>query len=111
MARHSPHTGIDLATILANAGAVQAEMQEAQDRLKESEVVGTSGGGTVKVTLGGDLLVRKVAIEPAALEGADAELIGELVQAAMNDAMRNAQQLAASMLGGITAGGRLPEGL
>jgi hypothetical protein len=111
MAQHSPGTGIDLPTILANAAAVQGEMQEAQDRLKQSEVLGTSGGGMVKVTLGGDLLIRQVSIDPRALEGDDAELVGELFQAAMNEAMRAAQELAASMLGGITAGGRLREGL
>jgi DNA-binding YbaB/EbfC family protein len=111
MAQHSPGTGIDLPTILANAAAVQGEMAEAQQRLKDSEVVGTSGGGMVKVRLGGDLLLREVAIDPAAFETGEAELVGEMFQAAMNDAVRAAQELAASMLGGITAGGRLREGL
>lgn len=111
MARHSPGTSIDLPTILAKAAVVQGEMQEAQDRLKGSEVVGTSGGGMVKIRLGGDLLLREVAIDPRVLESEDVELVGELFQAAMNEAMRAAQELAASMLAGITAGGRLQEGL
>jgi hypothetical protein len=86
-------------------------MQAAQQRLKESEVEGTSGGGMVRVRLGGDLLLRAVAIDPAAFEEKDAELVGDMVQAATNEAIRAAQELAASMLGGITAGGRLREGL
>jgi DNA-binding YbaB/EbfC family protein len=111
MAQHSPGTRIDLPKILANAAAVQGEMQDAQLRLKESEVEGTSGGGMVRIRLGGDLLVRQVVIDPSALEIEDVELVGEAVQAAMNEAMRAAQDLAGSMLASITAGGRLPEGL
>jgi DNA-binding YbaB/EbfC family protein len=111
MLQHSPGTGIDLPTMLAKAAAVQGEMAKAQERLKDSGVVGTSGGGIVRVRLGGDLLLREVAIDPAAFENGDAELVGEMFQAAMNDAMRAAQELASSMLGGVTAGGQLREGL
>lgn len=111
MAQHSPGTGIDLPAVLANAAAVQGEMQKAQDILKESEVEGTSGGGVIRVKLGGDLLVRAVTIHPSVFEDEDAELLGELFQAAMNEALRAAQELAASTLGGITAGGRLQGGL
>jgi DNA-binding YbaB/EbfC family protein len=111
MARHSPGTGIDLPTILASAAAAQGEMAKARERLKDSEVVGTAGGGMVRITLGGDLLLREVSIDPAAVETGDADLVGEMFQAAMNEAMRAAQELAASMLGDITAGGLLREGL
>ena len=111
MAQHSPGTPIDLPAILASAAAVQGEMREAQERLTGSEVEGTSGGGMVRVRLGGDLLLREVAIDPAAFKTEDAELVGEMIQAATNEAIRAAQELAASMLGGITAGGRLREAL
>lgn len=111
MAQHSPGTGIDLPTVLANAAAIQAEMHKAQKQLRESEVEGTSGGGAVRVRIGGDLLVREVRIDPTALADGDVGLIGEAVQAAMNKAMLAAQELAGSILGGITAGGRLRGGL
>jgi DNA-binding YbaB/EbfC family protein len=111
MAQHSPGTRIDIPRILANAAAVQSEMQDAQLRLKESEVEGTPGGGMVRIRLGGDLLVRQVVIDPSALEVEDVELVGEAVQAAMNQAIRAAQDLASSVLGGITAGGHFSEGL
>lgn len=110
MPRHSPGTGIDLPRVLANAAAVQGEMEDAKARLRESEVEGTSGGGMVTVRLGGDLLVREVSIDPGALEE-DAELVGEMVQAAINQAIGAARELAVSMLGGITAGGSLRKGL
>ncbi len=110
MPRHSPGTGINLPKVLANAVAVQGEMEEAKVRLRESEVEGRSGGGLVTVRLGGDLVVREVSVDPAALEE-DAELVGEMVQAAINQAIGAARELAASMLGGITAGGSLREGL
>lgn len=107
MARHAPGIGIDLPKVLANAAVMQTEMQVLRDRLRQTEVEGSSGGGAVRVKLGGDFILRDVVIEASMYEDGDPELMGELIQAAVNDAMRAAQELAASMLGGITAGGSL----
>ena len=54
--------------------------------------------------MSGDLQVREVRIDPAALDPEDAEILGEMVLTAMNDALRKAQELAERKMGGATAG-------
>lgn len=88
---------------MAAAIGVQQEMLAAQKRLEDETLEACAGGGMVRVTIGGDLTLREVAIAPEAFAAADPELLGEMVQAAVNEATRAAQQLASSLLGGFTA--------
>jgi hypothetical protein len=64
----------------------------------------------VKVKMGGDLTLREITIDPDAVDPEEAELLAEMVQAAVNEALRSAQELAGSKMGGITGqlGGGLP---
>ena len=67
-------------------------------------VEASAGGGMVKVKMGGDLTLREVAIDPDAIDPEEAELLAEMVQAAVNEGLRAAQELASSKMGGITGG-------
>jgi DNA-binding YbaB/EbfC family protein len=58
----------------------------------------------VKVKMSGDLQLREIAIDPEAIDPEEAELLSEMVQAAVNEAIRAAQELAASKMGPITGG-------
>jgi nucleoid-associated protein EbfC len=58
----------------------------------------------VKVKVGGDLTLREIAIDPEAIEPEEAELLADMVQAAVNEGLRAAQELASSKMGGITGG-------
>jgi len=62
----------------------------------------------VKVKMGGDLTLREIAIDPEAIDPEEADLLAEMVQAAVNEALRAAQALAESKMGGITGGMGLP---
>ena len=87
---------------------MQAEMTEAQEKLKDEVVEASAGGGMVKVKMSGDLRLLELAIDPEAIDPEDAELLQDMVLAAVNEAIRAAQELAASKLGGIAGlgGGR-----
>ena len=86
-------------------GAADAEqMLEAQEQLKDEVVEASAGGGMVKVKMGGDLTLREIAIDPEAIDPEEAEMLAEMVQAAVNEALRAAQELAGSKMGGITGG-------
>ena len=63
----------------------------------------------VKVKMGGDLTLREIQIDPEAIDPEEAEMLADMVQAAVNEALRAAQDLAGSKMGGITGGlGGLP---
>jgi DNA-binding YbaB/EbfC family protein len=101
--------GFDVNALMKQAQKMQAEMLKAQEQLKEEVVEASAGGGMVKVKMGGDLILREVAIDPEAIDPEEAELLAEMVQAAVNEALRAAQELAGSKMGGITGGlGGLP---
>jgi DNA-binding YbaB/EbfC family protein len=103
MARGGPG-GFDVNALMKQAQQMQQQMEQAQEQLKEETVEASAGGGMVKVTMGGDLTLRAISIDPEAIDPEEAELLAEMVQAAVNEALRAAQDLAGSKMGGITGG-------
>jgi DNA-binding YbaB/EbfC family protein len=94
---------------MKQAQKMQDEMLQAQESLKDEVVEASAGGGMVKVKMGGDLTLREIVIDPEAIDPEDAEMLAEMVQAAVNEGLRAAQALAESKMGGITGGlGGLP---
>jgi DNA-binding YbaB/EbfC family protein len=83
---------------------MQREMEAAQEELKSELVEASAGGGMVKVVVAGDLTVRAVKIDPAAVDSEDVEILADMVLAAVNEALRMAQELAARKMGGATGG-------
>jgi DNA-binding YbaB/EbfC family protein len=90
---------------------MQRDMEEAQAKLAEEVVEGTAGGGAVVVKVKGDSTVESIQIDPDAIDPDDTEMLGDLITAAVNEALRNARELAAERLGGVTQGLSLPPGL
>ena len=83
---------------------MQQEMEVAQEQLKNEVVEASAGGGMVTVKVSGDLELRAVTIDPAAVDPEDVEILADMVLAATNEALRMAQELAARKLGGATGG-------
>ena len=83
---------------------MQAEMAKAQESLKDEVVEATAGGGMVTVKVSGELEVLDVRIDPEAVDPDDVELLQDMVQAAVNEAVRSAQEVAATKLGAATGG-------
>jgi DNA-binding YbaB/EbfC family protein len=102
--------GFDMNSLMKQAQEMQNQMLQAQEQLKEETVEASAGGGMVKVTMGGDLSLREISIDPEAIDPEEAEMLAEMVQAAVNEGLRAAQKLAESKMGGITGGlgGGLP---
>src|SRR4249920_1422023 len=102
--------GFDVNALMKQAQKMQSEMLQAQESLKDEMVEASAGGGMVKVKMGGDLVLREVVIDPEAVDPEEVEILADMVQAAVNEALRAAQDLASSKMGGITGGlgGGLP---
>jgi DNA-binding YbaB/EbfC family protein len=83
---------------------MQKDMMEAQEQLAQQTVEASSGGGMVTVTVTGDLIVKEIKIDPEAIDPEDPELLQDMVMAAVNEAIRQAQEMAASKMGGLTGG-------
>jgi DNA-binding YbaB/EbfC family protein len=99
-----------IGNLMKQAQKMQAEMQEAQERLAQEEVIGESGGGMVKVTMNGKHEVRRVEIDDS-LMGDDKEMLEDLVAAAINDASTRVSQKMQESMSGLTAGLGLPPGM
>jgi nucleoid-associated protein EbfC len=102
VARGGGPGGFDINALMKQAQQMQAEMLEAQEKLKDEVVEASAGGGMVKVKVGGDMTLREITIDPEAIDPEDAEMLQEMVQAAVNEGLRAAQELAGSKMGGIT---------
>jgi DNA-binding YbaB/EbfC family protein len=90
---------------------MQADMVKAQEELKNEIVEASAGGGMVTVKITGDLELREVRIDPEAVDPDDVEMLQDMVQAATNEAIRSAQELAASKMNAAAGGLAGPGGL
>jgi DNA-binding YbaB/EbfC family protein len=90
--------------LMKQAQQMQTEMMQAQEALKDEVVEASAGGGMVKVKMGGDLTLREITIDPEAVDPEEAEMLAEMVQAAVNEGLRAAQELASTKLGNVTGG-------
>ena len=95
----------NLNKMLEQAQAMLAQQQEAQEKLKSQTVEATAGGGMVRVVLTGDMRVQTLAIDPDAVDPEDVEMLQDMVIAALNEALRSAEELQQKAMGGPEAGG------
>jgi DNA-binding YbaB/EbfC family protein len=94
----------NLQKMLQQAQEMMAAQQEAQEALKSERVEASTGGGMVKVVMTGAMELQAITIDPDAVDPEDVEMLQDMVVAAVNEAIRQAQELAERKLGG-TGGG------
>jgi nucleoid-associated protein EbfC len=94
----------DFGAILKQAQQMQAEVLKAQEDLKNETVEATVGGGMVTVKMSGDLQLLELKIDPQAVDPDDVDMLQDLVLAAVNEAIRSAQELAASKMDAAAGG-------
>ncbi|HEX4838623.1 MAG TPA: YbaB/EbfC family nucleoid-associated protein [Solirubrobacteraceae bacterium] len=90
--------------MLKQVQKMQHDMEIAQQELAKETVEASAGGGVVRVAVSGALEVKSVKIAPEAVDSEDVEMLCDLVLAATNEALRSAQELAASRMGAVTGG-------
>jgi len=90
--------------MLKQVQKMQQDMMAAQESLKDEQVEASAGGGMVNVVVSGDGVVKSIKIDPDAVDPEDVEMLADMIQAAVNEGLRSAQELAASKLGGLSGG-------
>ena len=94
--------------MMREAQKLQAKLAKAQEELGKATVEGSAGGGAVTVTMSGHFKVLSVKILPEAVDTEDMGLLEDLVLTAVNEAITKVQELAASRLGALTGGLKIP---
>ena len=93
-----------MAQLLKQAQQMQQQLVAAQEELAHAEVTGSAGGGLVTATMTGDGELTALTISPAAVDPDDVETLQDLVVAAVRDAKRAADELAAGTMGPLAGG-------
>ena len=101
----------NMQAMMKQAQQMQAKMQEAQEKLDELEVIGNSGGGLVEATSTGKGALKALKIDSSLIDPEDPDMLQDLIVAAVNDAQKKAEQVAADSMQSITGGLKLPGGL
>jgi DNA-binding YbaB/EbfC family protein len=96
--------GMDMNKMLQQVQQMQVEMAKAQEELAGETVEASVGGGMVTVTANGAGEILSVKIKPEAIDPEDPETLEDLVLAGVNEALRAAQDLMQSRLGGAMGG-------
>lgn len=99
----------NIAQMMQQAQRMQDNLQRVQDELAVLEVTGQAGGGMVSITITGKMDARRVHIDPSVL--GDAEMLEDLVTAALHDAVAKANEESARRMAAATAGMNLPAGM
>lgn len=90
---------------------MQAAMEKMQETLAEKTVTATAGGGMVEVEIDGHRKIKAIRIKPEVVDPDDVETLQDLLHAALNEALRKAEELAATEMKRIAGGLQLPPGL
>ncbi len=99
-----------LGNIMKQAQQMQANLEKTQKELADTEVIGESGAGMVKVIMNGKHDVKRVEIVPELFKD-DKEMVEDLVAAAVNDANRRVEKMSQERMSEMTAGMGLPSGM
>jgi DNA-binding YbaB/EbfC family protein len=98
----------NMANIMKQAQAMQAQMAKLQEEAATKTVTGTAGGGVVTVTANGAMEIVSISINPEAVKSGDAEMLQDVVMAASNDALKKARQMMADHVKSVTGGMNIP---
>jgi nucleoid-associated protein EbfC len=95
---------MDMNKMLQQVQQMQDQMTKAQEELAGETVEASAGGGMVTVKATGALEIAEIRIAKEAIDPDDPEMLADMVTAAVNEALRSAQSLVQSKLGGAMGG-------
>ncbi len=102
---------VNFGNMMKQAQQLQKKMAEAQDKLNDIEVEGTSGGGLVKVISTAKGTFKRISIDESLLKNDEKEILEDLVIAAINDAKQKGEIAAQEEMKSLTGGLSLPPGM
>lgn len=97
--------------LMKQAQKMQKQMAQMQEEMETTEFEATAGGGVVKAVVSGKKELKNVIIDPEAVDPEDVEMLQDLIVAAVNEALRQAEDTANQQMSKFTGGMNLPKGL
>ncbi len=94
--------------IMKQAQKMQKQMMEIQEELANRTVEATVGGGVVTVTANGQQQILSIRIDPEVVDPNDVDMLQDLILAAVNEALRKAQELMTAEMNKLTGGLKIP---
>ena len=95
-------------SVLKQAQKMQEEMERIQQETEEENIEATSGGGAVKVVVNGKKELVEIKLDPDAVDPDDVETLEDLIMAALNEAVKKAEDMMEEKMGAITGGLNIP---
>ena len=100
----NPMGGMNMNNLMKQAQKMQKQMEEVQASLAEKTVETTSGGGAVKIVITGKKEIKEIKINPEVVDPEDVEMLEDLMLSAVNEAIRQADDLSNAEMGKVTGG-------
>ncbi len=94
----------NMSNLMKQAQRMQRQMEEGQKELETKEFTAAAGGGAVEVTVSGKKEVLRVKLSEEVVDPEDVEMLQDLIVAATNEALRQADEAGASLMGKMTGG-------
>lgn len=94
----------NMTNLMKQAQRMQRQMEEGQKELETKEFVAAAGGGAVEVAVSGKKEVLRIKLDPEAVDPEDIEMLQDLIMAATNEALRQAEEAGAELMGRMTGG-------
>ena len=102
------NTNKNMSNVIKQAQKMQEEMEKVQGELEDKTVEATSGGGAVTVTVNGKKEIVSIKIQPEAVDPDDVETLEDLITVAVNDAVKQADEMMAEGMSAVTGGLNIP---
>jgi len=103
--------GMNMNNLMKQAQKMQKQMMQAQEELAEKTLEVTSGGGAVKIIVTGAKAIKEIKLSPDVVDPDDVEMLEDLILTAVNEAFRQAEEMANAEMSKYTGGMGLPGGL
>ena len=94
----------NMSNLMKQAQRMQRQMEASAKELETAEFTVTAGGGAVEVTVTGKKEVTKVKLDPEAVDPDDVEMLEDVIMAAVNEALRKADEASAANMAKLTGG-------
>ena len=102
--RGGGYGGMNQAAMIKQAQKMQKDLMEMQQNLEQQTYTAASGGGVVKATVSGKRELTELVIDPEAVDPDDVEMLQDMVVAAVNEALRKAEEASAQSMSRLTGG-------
>lgn len=96
--------GLNMNQLAKQAQKMQKQLQDTQEALGEKTLEMTSGGGAVKIVISGKKVIESIKIDPEVVDQDDVEMLEDLILSAVNEAVRQADEMYNSEMSKITGG-------